>query len=52
MTTEKDAQRLRDVPKVPEALRQRLFYVPIRAEFLTPEEASAFTDALLGMVRR
>lgn len=52
MTTEKDAQRLRDVPKVPDTLRQRLFYIPIRAEFLTPEDAAAFTAALLARVRR
>ena len=48
MTTEKDAQRLRDVPSVPDALRQRLFYIPIQASFLTPEEDAAFTEALLA----
>ena len=52
MTTEKDAQRLRDVPKVPDTLRQRLFYIPIRVEFLTPEDAAAFTATLLSRVRR
>ena len=47
MTTEKDAQRLRDAKKVPDQLRQRLFYLPIQAAFLTPEEDAAFTEALL-----
>jgi len=48
MTTEKDAQRLRDVVSVPEDLRKRLFYLPIEAAFLSPEEDAAFTTALLS----
>ena len=44
MTTEKDAQRLRDVPKVPAEIRQRLFCLPIQARFLSPEEDAAFTE--------
>lgn len=51
MTTEKDAQRLRDVPSVPDALRRRLFYWPVRASFLTPEEESAFMDILQAVLR-
>ena len=47
MTTEKDAQRLRDCQNVPEAIRQRLFYIPIEAAFLTPEEEEAFTQEIL-----
>lgn len=43
MTTEKDAQRLRDAKKVPDKIRQRLFYIPVKAEFFTPEEDAAFT---------
>lgn len=46
MTTEKDAQRLRDCKNMPEAVRKRLFYVPIEASFLTPEEESAFVGIL------
>jgi len=49
MTTEKDAQRLRDCKNMPEAVRKRLFYVPIEATFLTPEEESAFVDAVLSV---
>lgn len=50
MTTEKDAQRLRDVSKVPPEVRQRLFYLPIEARFLSEEEDAAFTAALLQAV--
>lgn len=48
MTTEKDAQRLRDVPSMPDALRHRLFYWPIRAAFLSQEEESAFQDLVFS----
>ena len=37
-TTEKDAQRLRDLPKLPGGLRERLFYVPITAVFFSQRE--------------
>lgn len=47
MTTEKDAQRVVDVRNVPGELRQRMFYLPVEAAFLTPEEESAFNEALL-----
>ena len=50
MTTEKDAQRMRDVKKVPDQVKQRLFYVPVEATFLSPEEDTAFTEFLLGGV--
>ncbi len=46
MTTEKDAQRLRDVPGISQALRQRLFYIPVRAGFLSPEEEADFQETL------
>lgn len=46
MTTEKDARRFQDVKNVPEAVRTRLFYIPIESAFLTPEEDAAFTAAL------
>lgn len=51
MTTEKDAQRLRDCKNVPENVRQRLFYMPIQATFLTPEEDEAFTEFLFKAVK-
>ena len=49
MTTEKDAQRLRDCKNVPEQIRQRLFYIPIQARFLTEEDDVAFTKVLNGL---
>ena len=48
MTTEKDAQRLRDVPEVPLELSRRLFYLPIEAVFLSPEEEANFVQYLLS----
>ena len=49
MTTEKDAQRLRDCKDVPQNIRQRLFYIPIQTAFLTEEEDAAFTAKLLDI---
>lgn len=46
LTTEKDAQRLKDNKYVTPELKQRLFYLPIEIEFLTPEEASSFKNFL------
>ena len=51
-TTEKDAQRLREVKKVPQALPERLFQVPVRISFLTEGEQAAFEAALLGNLHR
>ena len=50
MTTEKDAQRLRDCKNIPEDVRKRLFYLPIEATFLTPEEDAAFTETLMKSI--
>ena len=47
MTTEKDAQRMRDVKKVDDKIKLRLFYMPVQATFLSPEEETAFTSFLL-----
>lgn len=50
-TTEKDAQRLRDCRNVPQSIRERLFYVPVEAAFLTEEEQAAFTATLTSTTR-
>ena len=50
MTTEKDAQRLRDVKKIPDKVKERLFYIPVKAEFLTPEEDASFTNLITEIV--
>ena len=49
-TTEKDAQRIRDCRDVPEVIRKRLFEVPIRAEFLDPEQKGQFTSLLKELI--
>ena len=46
VTTEKDAQRLRDLEKLPEELRARLFYLPITVEFLSERERQFFIDTI------
>lgn len=51
-TTEKDAQRLREVKKLPANLPERLFQVPIRISFLTEGEEAVFGQALLGSIHR
>ena len=47
-TTEKDAQRIIASKKMPPALRKRLFQIPIKVDFLTPEETSLFRTLLLS----
>lgn len=42
LTTEKDAQRIADARDVPQMLKERMFYLPIRAAFVTPSERSSF----------
>jgi len=51
ITTEKDAQRLRDCKNVPQSVRERLFYIPVEAAFLTPEEQEAFCRLLTSTIR-
>ena len=45
-TTEKDAQRLRDLSKMPQELKSRLFYFPINVDFFSDEERNIFADKL------
>jgi tetraacyldisaccharide 4'-kinase len=47
-TTEKDAQRLLDCRYVSDRLKERLFYVPIRAEFSSEKEGALFRSALIS----
>ena len=48
-TTEKDSQRLKGMKKVPEALKKRMFQIPIEAVFLTEEEKSVFQDIIANL---
>lgn len=49
ITTEKDAQRLLDRSGMPQALTERLFMVPISAEFLTEEEREIFVEFIVSV---
>jgi len=51
MTTEKDCQRVRDSKAVPESLKRRLFYAPIKTGFLCPEDQDAFTSVLKSYLK-
>jgi len=46
VTTEKDAQRLRDLKTVPAGLAERLFYIPVTACFFSSAESEAFDQYL------
>lgn len=46
MTTEKDCQRVRDCMTVPDNLKQRMFYAPIKANFFSEEDRETFSTVL------
>jgi|GEM_PF-8295 tetraacyldisaccharide 4''-kinase len=46
LTTEKDAQRLLHNPYISDAIKVRLFYIPIQTRFLTIEEECRFANLL------
>ena len=46
MTTEKDAQRIRDCKKLSYDLKMRLFYLPIKTKFVTEEEQEIFISVV------
>ena len=50
-TTEKDAQRLKDIRKMPESLKARLFMIPIEVVFLTDIEKDTFESTLLSFLK-
>lgn len=49
ITTEKDAQRVLDCKDVPQSIRDRLFYLPIRHTFLSDEESAIFRDKIINI---
>ena len=51
MTTEKDCQRVRDCKKLPDNLKQRLFYTPIKTVFFSDEEQTTFMATLNGLLK-
>jgi tetraacyldisaccharide 4'-kinase len=51
MTTEKDCQRVRDCKKLSDNLKVRMFYTPIKTEFLSEEEKSTFVSTLKSFLK-
>jgi tetraacyldisaccharide 4'-kinase len=51
MTTEKDCQRVRDCKKLPDNLKQRMFYTPIKTAFLSEDDKEVFTSVLTGYLK-
>ncbi|MCQ2142704.1 MAG: tetraacyldisaccharide 4'-kinase [Bacteroidales bacterium] len=49
-TTEKDSQRVCDCRRTPEVLKERLFRIPIKVQFLTPHEESVFRTTLFSLL--
>ena len=50
LTTEKDAMKLREM-EIPEALKQKLYYVPIRMVFMDEGQEKEFNQIILNYVR-
>lgn len=50
VTTEKDSQRLHGFSRMPEILKERMFYAPIRADFLSEDEKDRFMQVLHGFL--
>ena len=46
MTTEKDCQRIRDCRNVPDNLKQRMFFAPIKVNFFSEQEQETFASTL------
>ena len=51
MTTEKDCQRVRDCDGLPDNFRQRLFYTPIKSEFISKDDHRLFVEALTSFLK-
>lgn len=52
ITTEKDAQRLMDKKIMPDSLKEKLFCIPIEADFLSREEKELFVKLMLEKAKR
>lgn len=50
-TTEKDSQRVVNYKKVPLALKERLFQIPIKVAFLSEHEKKVFETTLMSRLR-
>ena len=50
VTTEKDSQRLADFRYMPAMLKERMFFAPIKADFLSEKERTCFMQALESFI--
>ena len=51
MTTEKDCQRIRDCRKLSDNLKVRMFYTPIKTEFLSENDKAEFVTTLKSFLK-
>lgn len=51
MTTEKDCQRVRDCANLPDSFKQRVFYIPIRSEFVSEQDNLLFRKAITSFLK-
>lgn len=51
MTTEKDSQRIKDCRQIPDSLKQRMFYAPIKTEFVSEGDKEIFFSLVKGCLR-
>lgn len=51
MTTEKDSQRIKDAARIPEWMKQRLFYAPIKAKFVSDGDKDIFFTVLKSYLK-
>lgn len=50
VTTEKDAQRLRNARDLSGNVRERLFYIPVEMDFFSEEEREEFSSLILSFI--
>ena len=51
MTTEKDCQRVRDCANISDNLKTRLFFVPIKTDFLSTQEREIFSGVIKSYLK-
>ena len=51
MTTEKDCQRVRDCKNIPDNLKRRMFYTPIKVNFFSEQEHEQFVSTLKSYLK-
>lgn len=51
MTTEKDSQRVKDCDRLPEWLKNRMFYAPIKAAFISEDDRKVFMTVVKSYLK-